>query len=174
MSRSIIALCMTLFLGGIMSSAFAAEKPVTATVTFGAWKTDTPLDRFSVPNPAPALNQNLHQLIPNTVTIKQGGSVNFIFGGTHIVAIYDDGTKPDEIDVTLLEPNITTAGGVINDTVDRLYRGWNALNIPGAQPRERVESVTFSAPGTYLVICALKNHFVDDKMFGYVRVLPGK
>ena len=174
MNRLIIALFVALIVGGITSSSFAEEKPVRAAVTFGAWKTDTPLDRFSTPNPAPALNQNLHQLIPNMVTIKQGGSVDFIFAGTHIVSIYDDGTKPEEIDVTVLEPGITMGGGVINDTVDRLYRGWNVFLIPGTAPRERVESVTFSEPGTYLVICAIKNHFVDDKMFGYVRVLPGK
>lgn len=162
-------------LSSLISRADAADGPLAnETVSFGAWKTDEPLDRFTVPNPAPELNRNLHQLIPNTVTIKADGTVNYIFAGLHVIAIYDDGTQPGEINVNDLEAGITTAGGVIKDPTNRIYRGWNAINIPGTQPRERVDVVQFSKPGTYLVICALRNHFVDDKMFGFVRVLPGE
>ena len=177
MKRSTILLVSLLIYGvGLSSSsATAADGPLAeATVSFGQWKTDVPLDRFATPNPAPNLNRNLHELIPNTVKIKQGGAVNFVFAGLHIVAIYDAGTSPGEINVDDLEAGITTAGGVIKDPINRIYRGWNALNIPGTQPRERVETVQFSKPGTYLVICALRGHFVDDNMFGFVRVLPGK
>ena len=44
--------------------------------------------------------------------------------------------------------------------------------------RDGVEVVTFSKPGTYLVICARKNHFINSttgefQMFGFVKVLPG-
>jgi hypothetical protein len=43
--------------------------------------------------------------------------------------------------------------------------------------RDGVEAVQFTKPGTYLVICARKNHFFNPatqkfEMFGYVRVLP--
>src|SRR5215831_3285745 len=47
----------------------------SATVSFGQWPTDQPLDRS--PNRSP-LNQNVHQLAPHQVTIQAGGSVNFI------------------------------------------------------------------------------------------------
>ena len=36
---------------------------------------------------------------PKMSTIKEGDSVNFIIGGGHVLAIYDDGTKPEDIDV---------------------------------------------------------------------------
>ena len=31
------------------------------------------------------------------VAIKEGDSVNFIISGGHVLAIYDDGTKPEDI-----------------------------------------------------------------------------
>jgi hypothetical protein len=45
-----------------------------------------------------------------------------------------------------------------------------AAAIP-APPQDRIESVNFPNPGTYLVICAVRGHF-NDGMFGFVRVLP--
>src|SRR5262249_4838826 len=42
----------------------------SATVSFGQWPTDPPLDRS--PNRSP-LNRNVHQLVPNEVTIERGG-----------------------------------------------------------------------------------------------------
>jgi len=36
-----------------------------------------------------------------------------------------------------------------------------------------VESVRFTTPGTYLVICAVRPHFVNDGMFGFVEVTDG-
>jgi hypothetical protein len=35
----------------------------------------------------------------------------------------------------------------------------------------RVESVYFAEPGTYLVICNVTNHFLDG-MYAFVKVLP--
>jgi hypothetical protein len=63
------------------------------------------------------------------------------------------------------------AGGILSDSDGRIYRG-PFLNVSPAR-RDGVEVVQFSKPGTYLVICARKNHFVNDGMFGFVKVLPG-
>ena len=63
-----------------------------ATVSFGAWPVGTaevPLDRTVTPF-APVA-PNVHALIPQTVTIKEGGSVNFILGGFHQVIVRRDG-----------------------------------------------------------------------------------
>jgi hypothetical protein len=65
------------------------------------------------------------------------------------------------------------AGGTLSDSNNRIYRG-AFLNLVR---RDGVEVVQFSKPGTYLVICARKNHFFNPtteqfEMFGYVRVLP--
>ena len=52
-----------------------------ATVAFGAWMTSPALDRF--PNSSPTRTANHHVQIPETVTIKAGGSVNFAIAGLH-------------------------------------------------------------------------------------------
>jgi hypothetical protein len=141
-----------------------------ATVSFGLWETDPALDRFAGNPPMGARNH--HEVIPNVSRInisrKDSGGVNFIISGNHVVAIYDDGTRPEDIDPSLLVPNITTAGGVIDDPDKRIYRGVNETAQTGA--RDRVEVVHFSKPGTYLVICAIRNHFVNDNMYGFVVV----
>lgn len=135
-----------------------------ATVSFGQWPTDPPLDRF--PNLGAPVLPNGHQLIPHEVKIKAGGSVNFIIAGFHLVLVYDDGTQSGDIN-----PNLLVAGsvppGLIDDPTNRIYRGLD----PRLFPQDRVEVVHFSKPGTYLVICGVRPHFVNDGMFGFVRVI---
>ncbi len=144
------------------------HKPISgplanATVSFGQWPSDPPLDRF--PNlGAPGL-PNGHQLIPHEVKIRAGGTVNFILGGFHHVLVYDDGTQPGDINAALANPAF---GLLIDDPTNRIYRGLN----PQIFPQDRVEVVHFPKRGTYLVICGVRPHFVDDNMFGFVRVLP--
>ena len=135
-----------------------------ATVSFGQWPTDPPLDRF--PNlGAPAL-PNGHQLIPVEVKIKAGGTVNYIIAGFHHVLVYDDGTQPGDINPNLLVPG-SVPPGLIDDPNNRIYRGVD----PRLFPQDRVEVVRFSKPGTFLVICGVRPHFVNDGMFGFVRVI---
>lgn len=166
---SIMCLVAMLCLGLVAPLAMAGDGPLAnVTVSFGQWKTDPPLDRLSG-NPAMGAGNN-HELIPNVVTIKAGGAVNFIISGLHNPAVYDDGTQPDEISTASPLPG--AAGGIINDANNRIYRGID----PNSQPpsRDRVEVVYFPNPGTYLVICGVLNHFVNDGMFGFVTVLPPK
>jgi hypothetical protein len=167
-------------IGLTVSSAMAIDGPqANATVSFGEWKSDfsPPLDRITG-DPAMGAGNN-HELIPQTATIKEGGSVNFIISGGHVLAIYDNGTQPDDIDrgpghIEAATTCATTAGGVLSDTKDRIYRG---PCFTGR--RDGVEVVKFAKPGTYLVICARKDHFFNPdtqqfQMFGFVKVLPGK
>lgn len=158
----------------------------SATISFGQWDPNAAnlngasLDRL-ISDPAGGRGNN-HELIPEMVTITQGGSVNFIISGQHVLAIYEDPkkTKHDEIDAnkTIIEAATDcpqSAGGVIKYADGRVYRGpcFNTNN--GTNPlttitrRDGAEVVKFSKPGTYLVICARRAHF-DDGMFGYVRV----
>jgi hypothetical protein len=65
-------------------------------------------------------------------------------------------------------------GGIIDDANNRIYRGWDPNPIPNNFQRDRVEAVHFAEPGRYLVICGVVNHFVNDRMYGFVRVLPEK
>jgi len=168
-------------------------------ISFGLWDpnksdllpTEKPLDRLVAD---PGMGRGVNDIIvPNEVTIKEGGAVNFIIGGGHVVTIYDDGTKPEDIDTSVIEPAArcpTTAGGVINDPIHRIYRGpcfSTSFGITNTPPttittitrRDGVEVVQFTKPGTFLVICARKQHFINQttgefQMFSFVRVLPGK
>ena len=158
-------------------------------VSFGQWDPndpdlmpnipgEVPLDRL-VGDPAAGRGNN-HELIPDVVTITKGDSVSFIISGGHVVAVYDDGTKPEDIGDAIEPPcpaTITapcspgpadnpTAGGILSNNTNRIYRG-AFLNLVR---RDGVEVVKFTKPGTYLVICARKNHFVNDDMFGFVVV----
>ena len=122
---------------------------------------------------------NVHALLPQTVTIKEGGSVNFVLAGFHQIAIYTR-TKPDEIDTTALLPipGAPPTVGLIDDDTNRIYRGLDPLLLnPNPPPapqnpisQDRVEVVGFARRGTYLVICTVNVHFADG-MFGWVRVI---
>ena len=183
---SLIFIVIIIALGVFASFASAIDGPLAnATVSFGQWETDPPLDRL-VGDPAAGAGNN-HELHPQIATIKEGGSVNFIISGGHVVAVYEDGTQPGDIGGAI-EPNCIgagpftapcsplnaqgapAAGGILSDSNGRIYRG-AFLNLVR---RDGVEVVQFSKPGTYLVICARKNHFENDDMFGFVKVLPGK
>src|SRR5262249_36439215 len=133
-----------------------------ATINFGSWQTNPPLDRF--PNVSP-INRNQHQLTPHEVTIKAGGTVNFIIGGYNQMLVYDDGNQPGDVNAALTNPAFAQ---LLADPNHRRYR---ALD-PRRLPQDRVETVHFPKRGTYLVMCGVRPHFVDDGMFGFVRVLP--
>jgi hypothetical protein len=189
---SIMCLVAMLCLGLVAPLAMAIDGPMAnATVSFGLWQTpepplNAPLDRFPTSSPR---DRNEHQLIPNEVTIKEGGGVNFIIGGFHQPIVYDNGTKPGEINATLTVNSTGVPNNVllIDDPTDRIYRGLDPSRLHLVDPKlttpttvatlgvqDRVEVVYFPKPGTYLVICGVRNHFVNDGMFGFVTVLPGK
>ena len=158
----------------------------SATVSFGQWDLTEPLDRF--PNNSPRQVNN-HQLIPKEVTIKAGGSVNFVISGFHHILVYGNGTKPSDINVSMtITPSQAPVPPLIADPTNRIYRGLDPSVLPvlpaapatppvaGQVMQDRVEVVRFPQPGRYLVICGVLPHFVDAAtgefiMYGYVRVL---
>jgi plastocyanin len=174
--------------GGVAAPAWAGQGHdhsavdgplANATVSFGQWQSNPPLDRFPTNNDR---TRNGHQLIPNEATIKAGGTVNFIIGGFHHVLVYAPGTQPGDINATLTT-TVTNPPGppLINDPTNRVYRGIDPSTLPllrgpaGSTPanlQDRVEVVHFANPGRYLVICGVQPHFVNDAMFGWVKVLP--
>lgn len=138
----------------------------TATVSFGAWLTDPPVDRFATGGNT--RTQNSHKVIPYDVKIKAGGSVNFLISGLHLLLIYAPETTMDSINASLIEFAVPGAfPGFINDPVNRVYRG---LDPRAPAPLDRVEVVTFAEPGRYLVVCGVLPHFLDN-MSGYVTVI---
>jgi hypothetical protein len=140
----------------------------SATVSFGAWSATNaePLDRTVTP--AAPIAPNVHLLIPHTVTIKEGGSVNYIIAGFHQIAVYAPGTKPEDISTAVLLPipGAPPEVGIIDDPTNRIYRGLDPLTVP----QDRVEVVHFGRRGVYLVICTVSPHFAEN-MYGWVRVV---
>jgi plastocyanin len=90
---------------------------------------------------------------PGTVVIDAGESVTFQVYPGHRVAIYDDGTRPQDI--------VPNPGPFVLDPVNRLA-------IQGAPTP--TYSYTFNEPGRYLVICAIARHFFEANMYGWVIV----
>jgi plastocyanin len=108
------------------------------------------------PYPPQTHDQSLHgkdRMIPGTVVIDAGGTVTFQVNRGHRVAIYDDGTRPQDI-----KPN---PGPFVLDPTNRL-----ALQ-PGPTATYKY---TFREPGRYLVICAISRHFFVANMYGWVIV----
>jgi hypothetical protein len=139
----------------------------SATVSFGAWPLG--VNRIETPNAPQAAN--VHLQIPYEPTIKAGGVVTFVIAGFHQVVIYAPGTQLTDIDtsvLTPLPPPTPPQFGLIDDGNNRVYRGIS----PGGLPQDRIEVVRFPDPGRFLVICAFSPHFINDKMHGYVRVIP--
>lgn len=147
-----------------------------ATVTFGGWQSSpAPFDRigtpFSATNPND-ITRNVHRLTPFESKIKAGGLVNFVIGGFHNVQIYEPGQTPEEfLSVGAANiPKLAIGPGIIDVAARRMFRGVN----PATQPtQDRVETVMFTAPGRYLVICGVIPHFFNDRMFGWVNVVDG-
>ena len=124
-------------------------------------------------NTATPNNPLNHHVLPRTIHIQAGGVVNFAVAGFHQIFVYVPGVQPEDIQVP-------ATGTFINDVVNLYYRGIVPAGGPPATPAtvnpsnasNRVESVSFSEPGTYLVICNIRGHFLDG-MYAYVKVSGG-
>jgi hypothetical protein len=137
------------------------KAPLSVTVSFGAGL------NTAIPNNPPN-----HHILPRTIKVRKGGVVNFAVAGFHYIVVYVPGVKPADIQVP-------AAGTFINDFVNVYYKGIApAGGPPPATPAtidpsnaaNRMETVSFSATGTYLVICNVRGHFLDG-MYAYVKVV---
>jgi len=144
----------------------------SVTVSFGAGLNTT----------VPPGNPANHHVLPSVIRVKEGGVVNFVVAGFHQIFVYKPGTEPGDIVVPAFPPNL-----FINDFNNLYYLGVNPGPNPPPSPLppgvpalpagvssapNRVESVTFSTRGTYLVICNVNPHFRDG-MFALVKVGGG-
>jgi len=109
------------------------------------------------PYPPQTHDESLHgkdRVIPGTVVIDAGQTVTFRVYPGHRVAVYNDGTEPEDI-------TVNPTGSFVLDPTNRL-----ALQ-PAPTP---TYAYTFTQPGRYLVICAARRHFVVARMWGWVIV----
>ena len=112
------------------------------------------------------------------------GVVNFTVAGFHQIFVYNPGTTPEDINAYLAIHDPGNAQTFINDPDNLYYTGINPVLQSGvaandANPPQRAdrsgvqnrsESVGFSVPGMYLVICNVRGHF-QGGMFAWVKVV---
>jgi plastocyanin len=139
------------------------NKGLSVTVAFGSGLNTLP------PGGGPSQPPN-HHTLPTEIKVSQGGVVHFLHSGFHMVTVYKPGTEPTDIVVP-------PSGTFISDPTkpppaNVFYFGINPQGGPlGTQPTtnpfngsNRQESVSFSEPGTYLVICNVRQHFRDGML----------
>ena len=135
------------------------------TVTFGAGL-----------NTAQPGNHINHEIIPDHILVKREGVVHFLVSGFHQIFVYNPGTDVEDVTAAIPDPAPT----FINYLENLMYQGIVPAGgpPPGApgtlnpsNASNRLESVYFAEPGTYLVICNVTGHFLDG-MYAYVKVLP--
>ena len=158
-TAAILALLINMAVADTSSAQTDGNSRTSVTVAFGAGL-----------NTAQPGNSQNHHVLPRTIEIKAGGVVNFAVAGFHQISIYLPGPTPESI--------VVPATGVfINDSLNLYYQGIVPAGGPLGTPvtvnpsnaSNRVESVSFSEPGTYLVICNVRTHFVDG-MYAFVKV----
>ena len=158
--------------------------PVSVTVSFGAGL-----------NTAGAAN---HHILPNVIKVRMtpatdttaaiAGVVNFVVGGLHQIFVYNPGVTPADIRAYLAAHDPTNLQLFINDQEHLFYTGINPARViggvlvPGGNDsippvslvrlgnQNRTESIGFTAPGTYLVICNVRPHF-QDGMMAWIEVV---
>ena len=146
----------------------ASGPALNATVHFGLAPGSVGTDFL----PPASHDQSIHaydNIRPQAVVIVAGGSVTFdISFANHQVAIYEPGTRPEDIDITQTEPipaapfarRITDADGLVVRGPDQQFTALQWTTPAG----------TFDEPGRYLVICTTLNHFVIANMYAWVIV----
>jgi plastocyanin len=154
---------------GAAASAAPNGLQLSATIQFGKPGVGSPF------GPNPPHDQSAHakdDMVPRTVVIDKGGTVTINTFAAHQVAIYDDGTEPEDIDMTdlVLMPNGCPRGmtGTIPLMIDDDTNRIELFDQP-CGPGSRQVVHQFDAPGKYLVICAFLPHF-QVQMYGWVVV----
>jgi hypothetical protein len=166
-NRTISIVCLTI---AILASAMPTraearndDDKLSVIVAFGAG-----LNTATPNNPAN------HHVLPRTIHIQKGGVVNFAVAGFHQIFVYVPGVRSEDIQVP-------ASGTFINDVENLYYRGILpaggpppaiAATVNPSNASNRIESVSFSEPGIYLVICNIRGHFLDG-MYAYVKVSGG-
>jgi hypothetical protein len=170
---TLFMICVLTFIGAVPMApvAMADEDRVSVQVAFGRGLN-------TVRPPGDPLAFVNHAILPDDIKVDKNGVVHFLVAGFHQVFVYNPGAKPTDI-------NVPMAGTFINDLDDLFYQGISpaggplntaptpALPDTNSNAQNRVESVSFKEPGTYLVICNIRGHFLDG-MFAFVKVKKDK
>lgn len=143
------------------------------------------------------MNPVNHAIVPDEVKIDHDGVVHFQVAGFHQIVVYKPGTQPEDINtgtgLFINDTNnqyylgINPAGGPPPGTpATPVIVAPPGVSDARSNAANRVESVSFpvqdgihpvtgatlsqrAEPGTYLVICNIRQHFLDG-MFGFIKV----
>jgi hypothetical protein len=184
LSATVIAVSVVaLSLAGSTVKVKAKETPGSITVAFGAGL-----------NTAQPGNLPNHHIIPqefkvritkarklNGEVVVVPATVNFIVSGFHWAWVYNAGVTLDEV-----KANVPAAGLFVNYDVNNVFAKGilpgtpptfadiTSLGVAGVFPldpaQNRTDSFGFSVPGTYLVICNVRVHFIDG-MYAFITVV---
>jgi hypothetical protein len=179
MPRSAILACLAL----VAPLAIAADTLSNVEVSFGRG--------LNTAQPGNSVN---HAVLPNRITVKARGVVDFGIAGFHDIIIFKPGVTLQDLKdagggdypfgdvfpfVFPSDPTVPFPPEFAALAEQVYYRGINPAGGPPQTPpttvisnaMNRSEPVTFLTPGTYLVICNVRPHLVDG-MYAYVKVLP--
>jgi plastocyanin len=114
---------------------------------------------------------------PHLTNLAAGGNVIFEIGSFHGVAIYEPGTRPEDIeisestleDLVLPFPPFLLEDFLINDPDGRAT---DRAPVTLAPTQWSPPEGTFDEPGVYLVICYVLPHFAGANMYAYINVRP--
>jgi hypothetical protein len=159
---------LTMISLGLTTPSTRADASVLrqVTVTFGAGL-----------NTAQPGNHINHEIIPDHIILKSEGVVNFLVSGFHQIFVYNPGTDVEDVRAAIPDPLPEPPPTFINYLENLMYQGIAPAGGPppdtlnSSNASNRLESVYFAEPGTYLVICNVTGHFLDG-MYAYVKVLP--
>lgn len=163
--RRIVLAAVVLGSIGLPSSALA--QPSVATVQFGnsnAPGLDQNCFQGSATAPPEPCGNAFHKLIPGSVAIADEGTVNFQRNGFHQVLVFKPGTKPQ--DLVPANSRVVGTSPVLPCDGAACPTGIHAIRAQGSGG---TQSVTFTEPGRYLVICNITTHF-NQNMWGWVNV----
>jgi plastocyanin len=157
--------------GSVAQVTGQGNSPTEAVMQFGQADVGSPFP------PVPGHDESAHakdNIVPRTVTIRQGGTVTFnVPAAVHQVRIYKPGTDDEDINTSNLTTLAAFAGCAGNPIVNAplVINDTNNLEAAIPVPCFTATSVThtFTTPGKYLVICGFLPHF-EVGMYGWVEV----
>ena len=143
---------------------------------------------FGTGNNNPQLGNPNHHIMPPEIKVRISkarrlngdvvtvpATVNFIVSGFHWIWVYQPGVTLQEV-VDHIPNALFVNYEVVTLGVSNVYaKGVNptaATTLPLSSAQNRTDSIAFSTPGKYLVICNVAPHFVDG-MYAWVNVVDG-
>lgn len=179
------AVAVSVFALSLAGSAVQAKDKVPGSITVAFGTGNNNAQPGSTPN---------HHIIPQEFKVRitraskldgtvvvVPATVNFIVSGFHWVWVYQDGVELGDIVVPATGTFVNyevVINGVSNVFAKGVFPGTppafpDATLFPLSSAQNRTDSIAFSTPGMYLVICNVRGHFIDG-MYAWVKVVDAE